>query len=385
MTKQVGSILGAVAVVLVVAVAATFFVLKLFYPCLGEADEAGCREFIRKKPPYENVVLGNSALFASSRHWPARPIEWLAQHDKSIQFVDNPPAALSAATQITVLIHGFRGIDTEVAAYFDELTNYLAANQRDGAVVVFDWPSTARAWEGLSAYEKKLYRDLMDHPQGTYPDNKPPGSLPQPPGSGAHTELYYVLLWEQSAYDTDKKAARAIGAPSLTALVNELAKLNSHARINIVAHSMGCYVVAQALEADPALANEIRKVIWLAPDVGDDVFERAGMRASLAKIESLDVFYSRDDGALKWPSRLANGQLPLGAYGPRDGSNVPRNVTMHNLTVALAPLVPGHTEKDDPESRFGDVAIHTAFFKTASGVPGMVASLLQANGPPNPP
>jgi esterase/lipase superfamily enzyme len=69
-------------------------------------------------------------------------------------------------------------------------------------------------------------------------------------------------------------------------------------------HSMGCYLTQQALKLHPKIAGAIKKIVWLAPDVAYDVLDDVAFTRALTQVVSLDVFYSRNNGALKWPSRL---------------------------------------------------------------------------------
>ena len=126
---------------------------------------------------------------------------------------------------------------------------------------------------------------------------------------------------------------------------------------------MGCYVIQQALVKNPDIRALLHKIVWLAPDVEYGIFDDADFVKAIAQIESLEVFYSRNDGALKWPSRLANRGKRLGASGAKNV--VPANVTIHDLTGRLVrldrPTSQNASQSDeDVDTILGD-ADHTAF------------------------
>jgi esterase/lipase superfamily enzyme len=255
-----------------------------------------------------------------------------------VEFVADPPtsAKLDQASAITIFVHGFRGVDGVVATYFQETTSHLVRDPLyPGKVVVYDWPSTARDFFALSSYERARFAKLLDGvPQGIpeFEANEPiygynphqgprlvPDYIDYKYFNGyahRHDQMWYLLEWESLEYQKDQKEARAIGAVQLAWLLVSLREINKNAQINLVAHSMGCYVIQHALTLNPSLASLIHKIVWIAPDVDYGIFDDGAFIKAIAQVASLEVFYSRNDGALKWPSRLQNGGQRLGASGP---------------------------------------------------------------------
>jgi pimeloyl-ACP methyl ester carboxylesterase len=384
--------------------------------CDCYVDDEGCREFFRPKTLYDSVTLDPKISYVSSR---SGSIEWLRQNEAKVELVAETPAAIEQAPAITILVHGFRGVEGVVATYFKELASQLAHYPRYlGKIVVYDWKSTARDFFTVSSFERARFAKRQDgvpedslnlsvfdnspfdrpqsyqntNPYDSYPSYNSYQPTPTPPQPTyldheyfdgyrtRHNIIVYLVGWENKEYFNDQREAERNGAVQLLALVESLRRKNKTAKINLVSHSMGCYVIQQALMKKPAVGQLIHRIVWLAPDVDYGIFDDTDFVQAIAHIESLEVFYSRDDGALKWPSRIANSEKRLGASGAKN--EVPRNVAMHDFTARLVrpdhPAMPDEhlRSEKDVETFFGDVATHTAFLTPSSGVPGMVAQML---------
>lgn len=350
-------------------------------PCASEVDRAGCEEFIRRKEPYEAVTLGTRAYYVSSRDG---GVKWLTQAGSAIVLSATAPTpnTLTAAPMITVFVHGFRGVESVVATYFGDMVSFLASNDRfAGSMVVYDWASTARDWLAISPYERKLFIQPAEMvlPPTTLPMGYVAVSRNAFYGGYAprYPDLHYRLAWEEAQYTHDQVVAAGDGSTSLILLLDELRKLNATARINLIGHSMGCYVIERALQQRPDVARTLDTIVWLAPDVAYDALNDPGLATTLTKVSRLHIFLSREDGVLKWPSRIQNGIPRLGAVGPK--GDVPSTVVVHDVTREIArlgrPPTPGPDEEET--TILGDIAAHTAFLLTESGVPGMILELLR--------
>ncbi len=186
---------------------------------------------------------------------------------------------------------------------------------------MFDWPSEARHWQELTVAEREAYVEML---LGTVGERT--GGIPGlPPG----------LRWELAAYGFDRHRATRNGADGLIELVGMLEKANSSVRINIIAHSMGCYVVNEALKRNGKALSRLRRVLLLAPDIDkaalqDEVFNR------ISSLESLHVFFSNNDEVLKYYSTSANfGFARLGWFGPANAERLPKYMRVHDVSDAL--------------------------------------------------
>ena len=102
-------------------------------------------------------------------------------------------------------------------------------------------------------------------------------------------------------------------------------------RINIVAHSLGCYLVLQALEKRPDIAANIRNLILMAAAARDDSLNDKATAAAISKIDKVHIFFSRNDDILK----LVENSHGLGLHGPKEPSSLPSNVVLHYVTKLL--------------------------------------------------
>jgi esterase/lipase superfamily enzyme len=228
-----------------------------------------------------------------------------------------------------------------------------------------DWPSTARAWESLPFEEQQLY--LMKARMFMNCQKYNPTTVRvetdvycQSQKSSPFASPAEFLSWEIEQYDQDQSSAKSVGAPSLVALVKQLNAEYPGIVIDVVAHSMGCYVVQQMLRSSPALAEKIRDIIWLAPDVSYDVLEDDEVRKALHHIHGLYIFFARDDKVLRFASPVANRGWRLGAVGPKNMQTIPGNVTVCDLTDML---------KNDHE------IVHSMYLSIVGPVPQMVAEI----------
>ncbi len=129
------------------------------------------------------------------------------------------------------------------------------------------------------------------------------------PSGGNVTD--YVYDRDSAVYSRD----------ALEAVLQALANDPSVDSISILAHSMGSYLVVEALRQmsirDHGLPPKIRDVMMASPDIDIDVFRR-----QIAEIDAgrrpaqFTLFVSRDDRALGLSSFLARDSTRLGALDP---------------------------------------------------------------------
>jgi esterase/lipase superfamily enzyme len=129
------------------------------------------------------------------------------------------------------------------------------------------------------------------------------------PSGGNVTD--YVYDRDSAVYSRD----------ALETVLQALAKDPSVDSISILAHSMGSYLVVEALRQmsirDRGLSPKIRDVMMASPDIDIDVFRR-----QIAEIDAgprpaqFTLFVSRDDRALGLSSFLARDSTRLGALDP---------------------------------------------------------------------
>jgi esterase/lipase superfamily enzyme len=133
-----------------------------------------------------------------------------------------------------------------------------------------------------------------------------------------------LFTWPSGGNVTDYVYDRDSAVYSRDALedvLQALAKDPSVDSISILAHSMGSYLVVEALRQmsirDHGLPPKIRDVMMASPDIDVDVFRR-----QIAEIDAgprpaqFTLFVSRDDRALGLSSFLARDSTRLGALDP---------------------------------------------------------------------
>lgn len=284
----------------------------------------GCGFEQESKHYYEGITLEEGTLYVSARRWKERGLEWLLQGDTQIEYQQRPPLtqAMKEAEEITILIHGYHAPDTVIAAYFKGLINHLRSVEGYRfPMIVFDWPSNARHWEELTNDERIAFMQL-----------------------GSHNPF---VSWEVGAYAADSESAKNVGVDALIMLIQALSVNRTDRRFNIIAHSMGCYVILEAIKKNPQALSSVQSVFWLAPDLKGDVLEDPAFSKELSNLEKLHVFYSKHDGVLAFLSRILHFAVShpmLGSHGPSNASELPDNVVLHDLSDTLG--------KDGVHSRY---------------------------------
>lgn len=272
---------------------------------------AGCGGGAEKRP-YHGVTLEERTLYVSARRWEAHGLEHLTQQAGQVGLQPAAPMleAMQDDGEVTLFIHGYHAGEATVATYFAGLISQLNSTGADRAqFMVLDWPSVARHWVDLSVEERNAFAEL-----------------------GSRNPM---LSWEVAQYTADAEKVKRIGADALLFMLDSLNAASPKRRINIVAHSMGCYLVVMAMKKRPQSFAGVGKVIWLAPDMKDNILEDASLAPGLARIGRLDIFFSREDEVLKYLSGILHVSLMLGSHGPAKPGALPNNVMAHDLTQAL--------------------------------------------------
>lgn len=131
-------------------------------------------------------------------------------------------------------------------------------------------------------------------------------------------------------YAGDLKAARDVGAPSLASFLSRLIAVvgGRGIRINLMAHSMGNFVLRQMLIANPALARCLDNIISFAPDLLQADLQQPDLRAAADVLTgNWFVYWAQADFVLLGLSNWANiilgneqwGGQRLGQEGPPSG------------------------------------------------------------------
>jgi esterase/lipase superfamily enzyme len=122
------------------------------------------------------------------------------------------------------------------------------------------------------------------------------------------------------AYEYDREAARQSSA-SLEELLDMLARQPSIREVTVLCHSMGCLLTLKALNSMAArvgrIGNKIRNVVFVAPDVGVDVFRQQIQEMGTSR-PRFALFLSQDDAALKISRSISGGATRLGDINPEE-------------------------------------------------------------------
>lgn len=284
--------------------------------------------------PYHGVKLLEDVTFVTSRSWyhysifntetyakfQERPVElkWLQRGDAGIELARSPPPALATNRPVIILVHGYSAPEQKVASYFEAFLGRLHTAIGKGAdIVVYDWPSTARHFEELSIEER---RDWIDPGMGT-------------PGKSMASG-FPGLRWESHAYTTDVIAARSHGADGFLQLLRVLTAAEAQRHVIVLAHSMGSFVVMEALRKSKGPIGSIDRIVLLAPDVDARSLADPALMAALAAVPRVHVFFSRNDDVLLY-SRIKNVGPRLGRDGYVGARPLPGNIVLHDVTGHL--------------------------------------------------
>lgn len=146
--------------------------------------------------------------------------------------------------------------------------------------------------------------------------------------------------------DDGRASAKAV-ARALQRLLDYLRALDRRdwcgAKLHLVAHSMGCYVLRHALQAllsdfgERPLPRLFGQVFLMAADEDHDAFEHAHKLARLPELaEAVHVYYARNDRALVVSDLTKANPDRLGSTGPRMLTLLPHKVTLVDCSEVSA-------------------------------------------------
>lgn len=131
-----------------------------------------------------------------------------------------------------------------------------------------------------------------------------------------------------------------------------------HARIHLMAHSMGNYVLRNGIQearrhgSVPRLFDQI---FLMAADEDDDAFELEHKLRPLPTFgQGVNVYFNRGDTALVISDKTKSNPTRLGSQGPREPLNVPATVTNIDVSEVVEGLVE-HGYFVDHEQTVADV------------------------------
>ena len=148
------------------------------------------------------------------------------------------------------------------------------------------------------------------------------------------------------AYASDRDDARSSSkavARSLLRFIGYLREIDRKdwcdRNIHLVAHSMGNYVLRNALQAiisevgGRTLPRMFKNIFLMAADEDNDAFESADKLARLPELgEAVHVYFARNDGALTISDLTKGNPDRLGSTGPRTLTSLPQKVTLVDCT-----------------------------------------------------
>jgi len=205
------------------------------------------------------------------------------------QFPALEHAAQEDQRHLTIFVHGFNNSWQDAARRYEKLCGDLFAGKTGlGICVSFDWPSFGSV---LGYYPDRAHaRDCA-------------GDL-----ANVLTQLYdWLLKKQQEAIQDEKKACKA--------------------KISMIAHSMGSYVMQKAMATawaranQPLLASLINQLVMVAADIDNNIFEPQADDASdgnaLANLTyRITSLYSGRDAVLGTSAGLKHfGSRRLGRSG----------------------------------------------------------------------
>jgi esterase/lipase superfamily enzyme len=284
---------------------------------------AGCSDPLPPAPPpYQGLSLRTDVIFATARRWGTHKLEWVEVTEAGPKLVPAPPAEKLRAPRITVLIHGYATREQDASPYFAGLIDHLILdNRHPHPIVVYDWPSLARHWVDLTVEERFAYIQFLMATVG----EKSFGRIPGLPAD---------IRWEIQEYSKDGNAAHAAGADGLLALLKTLGELAPDSTIDLIAHSMGSFVLSTALERLGSQGHRLGTIVLIAPDLDHRALEKAHWGAAKGKVH---ILFSGHDAILSKLSGIMNFGPRLGASGPRDRKALSGSVVLHDASDVLGP------------------------------------------------
>jgi esterase/lipase superfamily enzyme len=249
----------------------------------------------------------------------------------SDQFPAKDPARNEEQSHVTILIHGFNVSFNSATSFYEKLCGKLFDGSDSlGLCILYDWPSlgSVLGYEPDRAHARACAQDLTD----------------------ILSELFDWLVKKQNA---------AIHNPA------DACK----AKVSLIAHSMGNYVLQKAMSAawtrknQPLLASLLNQLVMVAADVDNDLFDAGapdnGDGAAIVNLTyRITALYSGRDAVLGASAGLKH-------FGTR---RLGRSGLAHQPPLVDTPPETDNVWDVDCSSFFppsiGGEAIHGAYFAT---------------------
>lgn len=264
-----------------------------------------------------------------------------------------PAGFLSSLTDpVIVVVHGYNNIEKDAFGQYAAVggqnpsVNSLPSHEFPGTVVGFDWPST-----------------------------------------GSHSPA----LWTQlGVYRHDLDAARQTAVPALGDFLEQLTNslVGRDIRVNLMAHSMGNFVMSRVLMANPALAGKLDNIVSFAPDMLQSDLGRPELIAAADALPgNWFVYRSQADVVLLTASDWANILLGneqwrgrrLGQDGPPPDGKYSDKVVAQCWDVPLASQLGSSYNQDLKEWPFS-MKIHGLYWSNGPFLDNVVANLNRKPG-----
>jgi esterase/lipase superfamily enzyme len=246
------------------------------------------------------------------------------------QFPDDVPS--EQQSHVTILVHGFNVSFQSATAFYQKISDsmFTGTNSLNGLCVLYDWPSlgSALGYEPDRAHARACAADLAD----------------------VLSALFDYLLQKQNA---------AIKNPDNAC----------RAKVSMIAHSMGNYVLQKAMHAawtrknQPLLASLLNQLVMVAADVDNDLFDAGapdnGDGGAIVNLSyRITALYSGRDAVLGASAGLKH-------FGTR---RLGRSGLAHRPPLVTQPPETDNVWDVDCSSFFppsvGGNAIHGAYFDT---------------------
>ncbi|MFT5210767.1 MAG: esterase/lipase superfamily enzyme [Flavobacterium sp.] len=168
-----------------------------------------------------------------------------------------------------------------------------------------------------------------------------------------------MMPWKDYSSDrrdaTASSAAFARGILKLTDFLQSLPKKDHcNQKIHLLAHSMGNYVLRNALQeiisqSDGHIPRIFDQIFLMAADEDDDAFEFDHKLKLLPKLgRRVNVYFNRDDRAMSISDSTKGNRDRLGDDGPRSPFNVPGKVTQIDCTKVVKGITEHSYYIDEP-------------------------------------
>jgi esterase/lipase superfamily enzyme len=147
-----------------------------------------------------------------------------------------------------------------------------------------------------------------------------------------------IRIWYKSDRDDARSSAKAV-ARALLFFLDYLRKLTAdqmcQARLNLMAHSMGNYVLRNAVQAiiselgGKRLPRAFTNIFLMAADEDDDALSDPAKLARLPEMaEAVHVYFAASDRALTISDITKGNPDRLGSAGPHTLTNLPQKITL---------------------------------------------------------